>query len=183
MINVHIYVWLQLYTSVKMYICLDSFVLSLCIVYVPKIVTKATLNGEHTRKTITAISKYVALFSNQTWTYKSTIHCIHSTHSKTMELEINSPTHFFTIGKIFKLLVGITCTICAMIQCIALIDDYNARDTLRKVSQKYFHGPMPTPMLVVCSDPPQWDSSVEIVTPCPKTNITMRKFYTSFKVR
>ena len=64
-----------------MYICLDSFVLSLCIVYVRKIVTKATLNGEHTRKTITAISKYVALFSNQTITYKSTIHCIHSTHS------------------------------------------------------------------------------------------------------
>ena len=67
-------IYVRLYTYVKMYICLDSFVLSLCIVYVRKIVTKATLNGEHTRKTITAITNI------KHYSPILLVHCIHSTH-------------------------------------------------------------------------------------------------------
>ena len=56
------------------------------------------------------------------------------------------------------------------------------QDTLRKNSEVLVRGPLATPLLVVCSDPPILDPSQDIVTACPHYNQTIDKINTMFKV-
>ena len=89
-----------------------------------------------------------------------------------------------------KLFIGVTCVACALFQCVLLIDNFNAKDTLRKNQEVAVRGPMATPLVVVCSDPPLRHAHTDIVTTCQDsarqdldTAFTVRRINTLFKVQ
>ena len=89
-----------------------------------------------------------------------------------------------------KLFIGVTCVACALFQCVLLIDNFNAKDTLRKNQEVLVRGPMATPLVVVCSDPPLRHAHTDIVTTCQDsarqdldTAFTVTRINTLFKVQ
>ena len=89
-----------------------------------------------------------------------------------------------TLG--LKLLIGICCLAFCLFQCIELINNYNAKETLVKSSEIKWTGPLPTPMVVICSDPPhkELEEEEDIVTAChdDAESVSVRKITTMFKV-
>ena len=61
------------------------------------------------------------------------------------------------------MLISIACLIVALYQCIELFTNYNAKETIRKSTEVFFHGDIPTPQIIVCTDPPHHDTENKII--------------------
>ena len=44
-----------------------------------------------------------------------------------------------------------------------LIENYNAKSTIRKHTDRTLTGDLPTPMIIICSDPPNNDTERDLV--------------------
>ena len=62
-----------------------------------------------------------------------------------------------------KLIISITCLVVALYQCIELFNNYNAKETIRKSTEVFLHGDIPTPQIIVCTDPPHHDTENKII--------------------
>ena len=56
-----------------------------------------------------------------------------------------------------KLLTALCCIVAAMVQSIELVQNYNLKETIWKKQEEIYHGEMPTPILIFCTDPPDSD--------------------------
>ena len=62
-----------------------------------------------------------------------------------------------------KILIGISCIVVTLWQCIQLLQNYTLKDTLQKTSDTTL-GKTMTPMIIVCKDPPDNDTEKSIIT-------------------
>ena len=92
----------------------------------------------------------------------------------------------FLLG--LKLSIGISCIVVTLWQCIQLIHNYTAKDTIRKISDKNL-GYIITPMIIACRDPPNNDTEKDVISQFFSDdifydvgNFTMTKMNTMFKV-
>ena len=62
-----------------------------------------------------------------------------------------------------KLIIGIICISATIYQSILLLDNYNSKGTLVKNTEEFYAGPMETPNIVLCSDPPHNDPDTDFI--------------------
>ena len=83
-----------------------------------------------------------------------------------------------------KLLTALCCIVAALVQSIELVQNYNLKETIWKKQEEIYHGEMPTPILIFCTDPP--DSNHENIIKHAEQNSTVKppvvKFNTILKV-
>ena len=83
-----------------------------------------------------------------------------------------------------KLLTALCCIVAALVQSIELVQNYNLKETIWKKQEEIYHGEMPTPILIFCTDPP--DSNHEDIIKHADQNSTVKppvvKFNTILKV-
>ena len=60
-------------------------------------------------------------------------------------------------------MIGISCIVVTLWQCIQLLQNYTLKDTLQKTSDTTL-GKTMTPMIIVCKDPPDNDTEKSIIT-------------------
>ena len=63
----------------------------------------------------------------------------------------------------FQLLIGVSCFGVTLYQCIVLIENYIAKSSIWKNSDRTLTGDLPTPMIIICSDPPNNDTENDLV--------------------
>ena len=60
----------------------------------------------------------------------------------------------------------LTTTICICVTLywtILLLENFKSKDTIRKSSEEIIHGNLRTPMIIACTDTPQYDTVEEII--------------------
>ena len=61
------------------------------------------------------------------------------------------------------MLISIACLIVALYQCIELFNNYNAKETIQKSTEVFIHEEIPTPQIIICTDPPHHDTVNNII--------------------
>ena len=84
-----------------------------------------------------------------------------------------------------KSIIGITCLLVALYQCIQLVANFNAKETIRKNSNIFVPGDLFVPEIIVCSDPPHLDVENNLITVAKGADILppVMVLNTSYKVR
>ena len=62
-----------------------------------------------------------------------------------------------------NLLTSTICVCVTLYQAILLLDNFKSKDTIRKSSEEVIHGDLRTPMIIACTDTPQYDTVEEII--------------------
>ena len=83
-----------------------------------------------------------------------------------------------------KILIGISCLSVTLWQCLQLIDNFNSKETLRKTSDKFLDDDIMTPVIIICSDPPQQDFDQNMINWMDgvRPMLSILKIKTMFKV-
>ena len=73
----------------------------------------------------------------------------------------------------------------ALYQCIQLVDNFNAKETIHKNSNIFIPGDLFIPEIIVCSDPPHLDFENNLITVAKGADILppVKALNTSYKVR
>ena len=81
-------------------------------------------------------------------------------------------------------LLGLVCFWLFLYQTIALLKNFNSRDTFRTTKEMDYEGPMPSPVVIICQDPGSLNISEDNVRVAANTwsNFTVEKITTAFKV-
>ena len=87
-----------------------------------------------------------------------------------------------------KLLIGIICISATIYQSVLLLENYNLKSTLVKNTAEINAGPIQTPTIVFCSDPPHGDSDALFIRESGSSltseplNLQIGKIKTTLKV-
>ena len=86
-----------------------------------------------------------------------------------------------------RILIGISCFGATIYQGLTLLNNFQSKETLRKNTEVYYPGNFTTPMIIVCSDPPNRDPSLDLFFMDAQINISgllpnVKTYKTIFKV-